>query len=150
MKKSINKGFSLIELLVVMGIIAVLAALVTYNFNSARARARDLQRKSDAKAIQQALELYKNDNNQTFPVTDFPTLMTTLEGAGYIKKAFEDPKESLKTGSWLNYQYNAFAQTYNLTICLENRGDPDKDLSGNCGPGGIGVGAGVTKTYKEP
>lgn len=146
MKKSIYKGFSLIELLVVMGIIAVLAALVTYNFNSARARARDLQRKSDAKAIQQALELYKNDHNQSFPVTDFSTLMTTLVNADYIKKAFEDPKESLKTGSWGNYQYSAFGQTYNLIICLENKTDPDKDLAGNCGPAGVGV----TKTYTQP
>ena len=55
------KGFTLLELLVVIGIIGVLAALSLPNFMSARARARDGQRKSDLVQIQKAFELYKFD-----------------------------------------------------------------------------------------
>lgn len=143
-----RKGFSLIELLVVMGIIAVLAALVTYNFNAARARARDLQRKNDVKTLQQALELYKNDNSQTYPVTDFTGLMTTLTNQGYLQKTLSDPKESLKTGSWQQYTYSAFGLTYQIRVCLENRSDEDADRNPavtNCA-----ANAGVIKTVIQP
>src|SRR3990170_6159474 len=58
-----NKAFTLIEVLVVIGIIGMLTVLSVANFMSARERAKDAQRKSDLKQIQNALELYKMDQN---------------------------------------------------------------------------------------
>lgn len=141
MKKN---GFSLIELLVVLGIIAVLTGLVAFNFNAARMRARDVQRKSDLKELRSALELYKNDNNQQYPsTTDYSTLIGTLSAAGYVSSTLSDPKLAV-TGdpsSWDEYDYDPGVNnvSYTLKICMENRAD---DIlvgsTTDCGPGGVG------------
>ena len=51
----IKKGFTLIEVLVVMAIIVSLAAVITPNLMEARSKARDSKRKTDIKAISNAL-----------------------------------------------------------------------------------------------
>ena len=66
MRKS---GFTLIELLVVISIIGILASLVLANLNTARAKARNVQRRSDLKQVQVALELYY-DTNKAYPTTN--------------------------------------------------------------------------------
>ena len=53
-----RKGFSLLEVLVVMSIIGVLLTVGVASFGSMQKRARDAKRKSDVKAIQSALEQY--------------------------------------------------------------------------------------------
>ena len=57
-------GFTLVELLVVISIIGILASIGLVAFNSAQARSRDVQRKSDLKQISSALELYYSDYGQ--------------------------------------------------------------------------------------
>ncbi len=57
MKKYI-KGFSLVELLVVVAIIGVLASIVLANQGMAKAKSRDTRRVSDVGNIQTALSRY--------------------------------------------------------------------------------------------
>lgn len=59
-----NKGFTLIEILVVIGIIAVLAAIVIIAINPARqfAQARDTQRTANVEAILNAIGQNLADN----------------------------------------------------------------------------------------
>jgi type II secretion system protein G len=57
----VKRGFTLIELLVVIAIIGTLTSLLVVNYQNARERARDAQRKGDFRALQQALRLYYND-----------------------------------------------------------------------------------------
>jgi len=64
-----KSGFTLIELLVVISIIGMLTALVVVNFNAARERARDVQRKSDLNQIKSALRMYYNDYG-AYPADD--------------------------------------------------------------------------------
>lgn len=57
-----NKGFTLVELVVVMSIISLLASIVLVNFNGYFAKARDAKRISDLAAVMQALIMYRADH----------------------------------------------------------------------------------------
>lgn len=135
-----NLGFTLIELVVVMAIIAILTSLSVYNFAQARAKARDISRKNDLKALVNAMELYKNDRSpQVFPPT--ATVKTDLAPA-YIKDYPVDPKYKINPGSWVDYTYTrnvTDALKYTLVACLENTGDLEKVAGLTCGPSGSGV-----------
>ncbi|MBI2326423.1 type II secretion system protein [Candidatus Collierbacteria bacterium] len=132
MKELKTYGFTLIELVIVMAIIATLTALATFNFSQARVRARDIQRKNELKAIQNALELYKNDKMpQEYPATaDLESALVTT----YMPKLPVDPKEKAADNSWMDYAY-AWVDSlhYTLQACLENTSDPDKTVT-PCGP----------------
>ncbi len=117
-----KKGFTLIELLVAMGIIAVLTGMAVFNFNQARVRARDIQRKSDLSQLQKSLEVYKNDHDGDYP--DQGAFQDTLKNDGYIKTEFNDPRK----GEWADYYYapSVDSKTYYLMACLENNADSTK------------------------
>lgn len=53
-----KKGFTLIEILIVVAIIAILASIVLVGLTGARAKARDAKRISDVTSVQNVLELY--------------------------------------------------------------------------------------------
>lgn len=139
--KQFKNGFSLIELLVVLGIIAILTSLVAFNFNTARARARDVSRKSDLNSLKGALELYRNDNDGQYPnTTSYDALLSTYL-VGYVSPDIGDPKIS-QTGdasSWQQYVYTSSSPYlgYTLSVCLENRSD-DMASGGSCGPSNKG------------
>lgn len=61
MKKSIS-GFTIVELLIVIVVIAILAAISVVAYTGIQNRARDSQRMTGMKSIERALELYRVDN----------------------------------------------------------------------------------------
>ena len=62
-----QKGFTLIELMVVIAIIGLLASVVLAALASSRTSARDASRVQAVKELQKALELYRNANNGNYP-----------------------------------------------------------------------------------
>lgn len=60
-----NKGFTLIELMVVMAIIGILISIVISNLNNAKQSARDLSIKSAISESMKRAEIYY-DNNGTY------------------------------------------------------------------------------------
>jgi type II secretion system protein G len=60
----IRRAFTLIELLIVVAIIAILAAIAVPNFLEAQVRAKVSRARADMQTITTALETYKVDNNE--------------------------------------------------------------------------------------
>lgn len=67
-----RNAFTLIELLIVVAIIAILAAIALPNFLEAQARAKVSRTASDLRTIATALESYRIDNNQ-YPAENYPS-----------------------------------------------------------------------------
>lgn len=117
-----QKGFTIVELLVVIVVIAILVALTLPNLFSLQERARDDERKNDLKNIQTALEAYYSDNNA------YPAATSDLE-TDYIDSVPTDPDDDSA------YTYTATPSgcttaaddctDYTLQATLENTNDPD-------------------------
>lgn len=53
-------GFTLIEIIIVVSILAILATVVGINYSDSSRKARDAERQADLRSLQNAIELYKN------------------------------------------------------------------------------------------
>ncbi|MCX7717945.1 MAG: prepilin-type N-terminal cleavage/methylation domain-containing protein [Candidatus Sumerlaeaceae bacterium] len=73
-----TRAFTLIELLIVVGIISILAAIAVPNFLEAQTRAKISRSVSDLRSIAVALEAYHTDNNG-YPVVGNPALPSPLD-----------------------------------------------------------------------
>ena len=82
MQKTKSKGFTLIEILVVIGLIAILAAIVLIAINPARqfAQARNSQRESDTSTLLNAIGQNVADNKGIFTCAGV-TIPTAAAGA---------------------------------------------------------------------
>ncbi len=65
-----TKAFTLIELLIVVAIIAILAAIAVPNFLEAQTRSKVSRTKTDLRTVATAIESYIVDNNHAPPMSD--------------------------------------------------------------------------------
>lgn len=99
--KNKERGFTLIEIMVVVVILGVLAAIIVPNIISRVEDAKMVKAKQDINALENALEMYRLDNGN-YPTTD-QGLQALIEkpqsepipnawrAGGYIKQLRKDP-----------------------------------------------------------
>ncbi len=93
-QRGLRRGFTLIEVMVVVAILAILAAVVVPRIMDEPAKARQAKVKQDIRAIESALDLYKLDNYR------YPTTEQGLEAL--VEKPGGGPEpENYKEGGYL-------------------------------------------------
>jgi len=119
MKK--NKGFTLIEILIVIAIIGLLASVVLVGLGSFRARGRDARRIADLRSVQNSLELYYVKNNNYPAVNNWTDLGTALIGASIgVTIVPNDPLSASAQNYSYQYGYSGDKQSYVLSAQLED------------------------------
>ena len=96
-----QRGFTLIEVMIVVAILGVLATLVVVNIGGAQDTANINATKSNLQAVSQALDLFKLDNYR-YPTTDQglealvekPDNTRNWPDGGYLKKMPKDGWEN--------------------------------------------------------
>src|SRR6476619_2149099 len=85
MRRSRQSGFTLLELLVVMTIIGILAAIVVPALRDSPQRAREATLKEDLFTMRSVIDQYHGDKGY------YPPDLATLVSAGYVRKIPIDP-----------------------------------------------------------
>ncbi len=149
-KKLLDKGFTLVELLIVIGILAVLAAIVIVVLNPAQllAQARDSERISDLGALHSTLALYLGTvPNPILGTTGSCYVYSASAGAGFSAKCggtastADDRASSTTTGvksasknvdgsGWIPVDFTAIAAGSPFSVLPS---DPVNDASSTAG-----------------
>ncbi|MBI4120854.1 MAG: type II secretion system protein [Parcubacteria group bacterium] len=129
-----HKGFTILELLVVLAVIGMLMSVVIVSMTGIKEKGRDATRLQHLQATQNALNLYYT-NHSKFPVFASATTITgddafsvLLEGELFISEVPRDPQHPVRT---YTYQSNASGSDYTITFCLET--DSIQGYSQGCG-----------------
>ena len=141
-KNKRQSGFSLLELLVVIGIIGLLASIIVVNLTGARKRARDTKRVADIRNIQTANEDYYGKYGK------YPATIADLVSGGQIPMWPFDPLAPAGTSCTANsdlcYWYATYTpsgalgpQSYHIGGSLEEQGsmllNQDRDCDSTTG-----------------
>jgi len=120
----LKKAFTLLEMLVVIGIISILVSLGFASYSTVQKKARDAKRQGDLKAAQEMMEQCYSVNNFQYP------LIVSAGGSGTIEATCPAPNDSIKFSiiDPLNinpYVYTSAStlSTYTITADLETSTD---------------------------
>ena len=124
-----RSGFTLLELLVVVGIISILVALMAVTFSVIQARSRDARRREDLKAMQDALEQYYTNNGFVYPANS--GLCTT--GIEQFMKS-TTPTDPKSGGTYPTFE----CSTDSFCFCATLEGGNGNATDANCTSWGSG------------
>lgn len=131
-----QKGFTIIELLIVIVVIGILATITAVALGGANARARDAKRESDVKSLQTAIEAYYTiEGSSSYPAEADMNDATfrTDNFQGLDESVYQDPNAAddqlANTPTEGQYAYSATpagcdrtttaCDGYTLTVTLE-------------------------------
>jgi len=116
-----NKGFTFIEVLIVVAIIGILSSIILVGLGSFRNRGRDTRRIADLRETQNGLELYYTKYGYYPAATTWKDLSDTLIAAGIgINVIPKDPANDWDYGYCLSGTTN-----YVLGAWLEDGSNPN-------------------------
>jgi general secretion pathway protein G len=127
--KNNKKGFTLIEILVVVAIIGLLSSIILVGLGGFQARARDANRIADLRQVENGLALYYNRYRVYPNANTWDALRTALTGAGVgVNRIPDDPLP----GQTYQYAVSGDGQQYVLAATLEDNNNREllKDVDG--------------------
>lgn len=114
-----ENGFTFVELLVVVTIIAVLSGIAMVSFTQTNEGARDSKRKADLEQIRSALEICRAEQG-SYPASITTTV--TCGGQVYLNPVPEDPREG-QVGYDYRYTYVSATQYTLCALLMESTGE---------------------------
>ncbi|HET8884096.1 MAG TPA: prepilin-type N-terminal cleavage/methylation domain-containing protein, partial [Candidatus Saccharimonadales bacterium] len=114
-------GFTIVELLIVIVVIGILAAITIVAYNGIQERARDIQRQSDIAAIGKALQIWSINSAKSFEQMN--TGYNSMPATGYYNSAYESGEsvqQVLVNGDYIPESVEGEAGArYMLTRCTD-------------------------------
>jgi type IV pilus assembly protein PilA len=103
LKKRNYKGFTIVELLIVIVVIGILALLVITTYSGIQAKARNAKRQSDIAALQTQLEAFYSQNGYYPSLTDMNTASWLSSNMGSLdQEALIDPSNPTQSKTLVN------------------------------------------------
>ncbi len=118
-----NRGFTLLEILVVMIIIGILAVIGLRSFTQSQTKSRDAKRKNDLEQMERALEMFRSDKGY-YPVNNTNGVMELADGTEFEwGTSFYDPDNHTtlympdlpEDPSGMRYYYQAYQRDSSAT-----------------------------------
>lgn len=122
--KKLKKGFTLVELMVVITVIAILMTIAIVSFTRIQKQARDTKRKADIRTLETALQAYYTEF-QAYPLSSSPVAVTQASPgplaalSPYIPSIPSAPLGSTGTNTSYTYVSDDNGFTYALCVSLE-------------------------------
>jgi len=122
-------GFTLIEILVVLGIIGILATIIFAALGGTRDRAYDARRKTEITQLGRLLSANCYIPNAGAGVYDFAPLVEELkikypQYANFLKKTPRDPRTGTETEAFYRYEVTPDGEDCIIYANLDNEDEP--------------------------
>jgi prepilin-type N-terminal cleavage/methylation domain-containing protein len=123
LSRILERGFTLIEILVAIAIIGLLSAIIIVSLNNSRKEARDAKRKSEIVQIRTAIQMYALNNGGVFPTRTTSGCSFTDNTGGICLG------HSSTMSCWLGWNSSSGCDNLNLALQPYMKNIPDDPLN---------------------